>query len=642
MAIALAAVVSLVSGYVLVAAGWPRSHASLSVWLMKLSLAAGFGLGTSSAAYFAGRMVAGDHFLAIDLFLLTALVVLYILARRRTGPTASPDPVGDIAASPGLSPLLIGSFVIAIAAALYDTVARVLAHPHGDGWDAFAIWNLHARFLFRGGSHWRDGFNALIPWSHPDYPLLVPAATARFWSYLGHDSPAVPAIIGLVYTFSAITLSMSSLWYLRGRNASLLAGITLSATPFFAQQGAAQYEDVPLSFFILATIVLLHFGFQHPSESRPRHSRGPWALAGLSASFAAWTKNEGLLFLIAMFAAYAWVFRRTKESEVESSTRTQRSRDLLIPALLGASPILAVIEPRNAQLARGDPQVIVTEARTSGRGEVELRPVAGQRNLALRVRRPGSGRRRCGHPEARHEDGRRPRIRSAIARGCPEVDGAGNAAPAGSLRAEDDLAAVAPHRRARVEDGRVELGNRRGRPDRPVLRDEGLVEVIGRSDTRRGPVAYEVHHLPAAVVPEEIRLEVTARAVRPGRVTGEMHGRTPPEVVTRIGPVAHPEVVAAAAAPAWPPAREVQPMQVHAQCRAGVEVGRGGEHRQANRRPPRIEDARALRHVQVPVRGDAGILPVRGEVQREPRLRDLDTAVEVLRVDQRAEIRCIR
>ena len=62
MDIALAAAISLASGYLLVAFGWPRSKTSLSAWLMKLSLAAGFGVGISSIAFFLSRMVGGTHF----------------------------------------------------------------------------------------------------------------------------------------------------------------------------------------------------------------------------------------------------------------------------------------------------------------------------------------------------------------------------------------------------------------------------------------------------------------------------------------------------------------------------------------------------------------------------------------------------
>jgi hypothetical protein len=310
---------------------------------MKLSLAAGFGLGISSVAFFLVCMDDTPHFVLLDLLVLATLLIICALLRFQFASTARLDEtIADLVVAPWLGPVLISCFVFTIAAGLYTAVVSVLVHPHGDGWDAFSIWNLHARFLFRGGSHWRDGFNALIPWAHPDYPLLLPATTARIWSYLGNDSPAVPAVVGLVFTVSTITLLVSSLSYLRGRNSAILAGIALSATPFFIAQGTAQYADVPLSFFILASMVLLQLGFPCCTGNH-RTEHGTWALAGLSAGLAAWTKNEGLLFLIAMFAAYLWFFRGTEELRGESIERSERLWGLLGATLLGAAPMLAVI-----------------------------------------------------------------------------------------------------------------------------------------------------------------------------------------------------------------------------------------------------------------------------------------------------------
>jgi hypothetical protein len=192
-------------------------------------------------------------------------------------------------------------------------VLRAIAHPHGDGWDAYAIWNLHARFLFLGGDHWRDGFSSLIPRSHPDYPVLLPAAIAHFWCYLGYDSPAVPAIIGLAFSFITVGLLFSSLDRLRGRIAAILGGLALVSTPFFVEQGSSQYADIPLSFFFLVAIALPFLSYDRSGDSASH--RRLLALAGLACGFAAWTKNEGLLFLFAVVLAQTIaIFRRKSES----------------------------------------------------------------------------------------------------------------------------------------------------------------------------------------------------------------------------------------------------------------------------------------------------------------------------------------
>jgi hypothetical protein len=377
MAIALAAVICLASGYLLIWFGWPDSQSAFSLRVMKLSLAGGFGIGISSIVFFLARMLGTNHFVVGDIALLLLVCTLQYLARPRSSAGFEAKAVIDFEFPRWLRRILIVAFVFALLAAFYSTTTRAVTHPHGDGWDAFAIWNLHARFLFLGGGHWRDGFNAVIPWSHPDYPLLLPAATARFWSYAGVDSPMVPAALGLVFTFSTLALLVSSLFQLRGSNAALLAGIALSATPFLAEHGAAQYADVPLSFFILAVIVLLHFGSHLGPETQSRRLNRCWTLAGAGAGFAAWTKNEGLLFLAALFLAFCLV-AITKPWQNSAAGFPDRRRYLLLQAVLGAVPILAIIAWFKRSVATsGDllstPQLMIHRILTPGRYGIILR-----------------------------------------------------------------------------------------------------------------------------------------------------------------------------------------------------------------------------------------------------------------------------
>jgi dolichyl-phosphate-mannose-protein mannosyltransferase len=301
----LAALLCAASGGLLVVLFWPRNSALGVNWLLQGSLSFGFGLGLFSVIFMLSGASGGKDLLAIDLAAFALLLAGYLYRRSCTTVSTSILICDEKRALHGLLLVLRAAFAIALLAALYSAILRTIAHPHGDGWDAFAIWNLHARFLFRGGSYWRDGFTPLIPWSHPDYPLLLPAAIAHFWTYLGRESQIVPAVVGLVFTFSTVGLLFSSLALLRGEISAILGGLTLLSTPFFTEQGTAQYADVPLSFFILATIVLLCLYEQNAGTTR---LRGLLILAGISCGFAAWTKNEGLLFLLAIIAARMLVF----------------------------------------------------------------------------------------------------------------------------------------------------------------------------------------------------------------------------------------------------------------------------------------------------------------------------------------------
>ena len=346
MLAALLALLCLASGVFLVVLLWPSGSAMCLNWLLQGSLSFGFGLGLFSVVFMLSRASGGKNLLAIDLAVFALLLAGYLYRSRRTAVVSTVAFSNENTDPDWLLLVLRAAFAIALLAALYSAVLRAISHPHGDGWDAFAIWNLHARFLLRGGAYWRDGFTSLIPWSHPDYPLLLPGAIAHFWTGLGYESQIVPAVIGLVFTFSTVGLLFSSLALLRGQISAILGGLTLLATPFFIEQGTAQYADVPLSFFILATIVLLCIDEQNSDPTRPR---GLMVLAGISCGFAAWTKNEGLLFLLAIQATRLPVAVITPNKPVTSGALPQPSRNArqvstsVVFFLAGITPLLLLI-----------------------------------------------------------------------------------------------------------------------------------------------------------------------------------------------------------------------------------------------------------------------------------------------------------
>jgi len=130
-----------------------------------------------------------------------------------------------------------------------------------------------------------------LPWTHPDYPLLLPAAVARGWSYAGEETTFVPRLIAILFGAATVGLLMSTLTRLRGTSQGYLGGLVLLATPYFLELTTDQYADVPLAFFYLASAAFL--------EIQDRQGGGIRLplLAGLFTALAAWTKNEGVLFL---------------------------------------------------------------------------------------------------------------------------------------------------------------------------------------------------------------------------------------------------------------------------------------------------------------------------------------------------------
>ena len=70
-------------------------------------------------------------------------------------------------------------------------IARVSAGLQGD-WDAWAIWNLRARFLIEPTDRWKDAFVPALTWAHPNYPMHLPSAVARGWLQAGSESVTIP------------------------------------------------------------------------------------------------------------------------------------------------------------------------------------------------------------------------------------------------------------------------------------------------------------------------------------------------------------------------------------------------------------------------------------------------------------------
>lgn len=186
-------------------------------------------------------------------------------------------------------------------------LSRILQSPHGN-WDAWAIWNLRARFLFRGGDHWRDMFTQAFEGRHPEYPLLLPTLIAQFWRFLGNESVVVPILWALLFAIGTGSLLFAGLSILRGRKQGCLASSILLATPFFAQQAATQYADLPLAFYIVGTLVLLSLAIESDV-----HKNTFLITGGLFCGFAAWTKDEGILFALCVLLCWSIYAIRHRE-----------------------------------------------------------------------------------------------------------------------------------------------------------------------------------------------------------------------------------------------------------------------------------------------------------------------------------------
>jgi Dolichyl-phosphate-mannose-protein mannosyltransferase len=289
LVVVLTLVPPLVTGWL--AARWAcPTPPGLATTLLRLCVGVGLALGFTSATYFLWLVAAGPPTAA---FLLTELTVFALLIALLAGHgQAKPAPL--LAVSPHHWPRRLGVVLLVVfGCAAIVALVQAWRSPHGEI-DAWAIWNLRARFLYRGGNFWREGFTSLLPWSHPDYPLLLPANVARCWTYAGDETTVAPRLLALLFGAATVGLLIAGVALLRTPSQGCLAGIVLQATPAFVALTTKQCADVPLGFYILASVVL----FELHDRLDAREFRLV-LLAGLLTGMAAWTKNEGQLFLVA-------------------------------------------------------------------------------------------------------------------------------------------------------------------------------------------------------------------------------------------------------------------------------------------------------------------------------------------------------
>jgi hypothetical protein len=260
--------------------------------VLLFSWAIGVGAGVASCLYFLALVLAGPGITALASTLCTALLLalaLGIFARRNGA-------VLDWADGPAVPWYLTALFALAAALAVTMFLGAIAYNPHGEE-AAWSIWNLRARFLFRAGAFWRDAFAGDLNWSHPDYPLMLPGLVALCWKLTGRESSDAPIVIAFLFGLGTVGVLASTLGMLRGKTHALLAGIILLGTASFVALSAALYGDVPLSFYVLSTLALLCLQGRHPENMRFS------LLAGLMAGFAAWTRNEGIIFAAAVIVA---------------------------------------------------------------------------------------------------------------------------------------------------------------------------------------------------------------------------------------------------------------------------------------------------------------------------------------------------
>ena len=247
------------------------------------------GIGLSALFYFIG-VLRGSATLAIAMEM-TAIFGGAFLAWKRRWPRTA-----EVSESRGLKLTFAAAVALLLVIVTLAFAAAWQSNPQGN-WDAWAIWNMRARYLAAG-----DGFAArawspvLGAASHPEYPLLLSSFIASCWAFSHSVSELAPIATGYAFFLALIAMVTGGVAALRGPIMGLAAGLVLLASPALLREAPAQYADVPLACYMAGAVLLAML-------DRP-------VFAGILAGFAAWTKDEGLLFLAIFLVVSAVIKRR--------------------------------------------------------------------------------------------------------------------------------------------------------------------------------------------------------------------------------------------------------------------------------------------------------------------------------------------
>jgi hypothetical protein len=158
-------------------------------------------------------------------------------------------------------------------------------------WDGWVLWATKARILYERPADAAEIVREAF-YRAPSYPLGLPALEATTMRAAGTFDPVLVDLQILVLMAAALV----GIWALLSAVAHpLLIGVALlapAASTTLTYQLTTNYADVPLAFLVALGVVAGAVWLAAGDE------REPWQLVcvAISIAFAAWTKNEGLIF----------------------------------------------------------------------------------------------------------------------------------------------------------------------------------------------------------------------------------------------------------------------------------------------------------------------------------------------------------
>jgi hypothetical protein len=126
--------------------------------------------------------------------------------------------------------------------------------------------------------------------SHADYPLMLPAIVAFFWSSCASTTFVVPLLVSFSFVLLNCLLVYHGLRRFTNATYAIVGMLILVADTNFQIHNSAQCADTLLAMFILLCVILF-------CEDK-RDSVSTTIIIGLIAAACTWIKNEGDLFFM--------------------------------------------------------------------------------------------------------------------------------------------------------------------------------------------------------------------------------------------------------------------------------------------------------------------------------------------------------
>ncbi len=285
MTTAISFLISILIGYFAVLAVFRKSGIPC---LLSCFLSVGVGLGISALLTF-------YSFLIFDKFHPAAIIILHTIVLTGLSLYCFKNQKSMKTDFDGTAPVNRQSIFGAMLclAALAVTLFFALKQFFGQ-WDAWALWNMKAKFLTTSGHAWKAAFTQLHWHTQPDYPLLLPMMTIWGWVMDANNFYTAPFVVAVIFTVACIGLLFCALERYARKDIALIGGSFLFFLPWFLTLATAQYADIILAYELLASFICLAMILREGNENSA-------ILLGFFLGLMTFTKNEGIMIALLLF-----------------------------------------------------------------------------------------------------------------------------------------------------------------------------------------------------------------------------------------------------------------------------------------------------------------------------------------------------